>query len=110
MDIFSFREVKSRIPSRVEINEMGICFDDEEILYEDMLSVTVNGLEKSSLYSFCISTETEDYRYALGLDQSFYLKSIYNENYQPDNLNEKISFSKIFKKMILENDVEYYEL
>ncbi len=110
IELITVSKYKSRIPSRIEINEMGICFDEEEIFYEDMLSVTIYGLEKSSLYSFCISTETEDYPYALGQVPSYNLESIYNENYQPDNLNEKISFSKIFKKVILESDVEYYEL
>ncbi|MDO5095863.1 MAG: hypothetical protein Q4D65_04810 [Peptostreptococcaceae bacterium] len=103
MDILSFRKVKSRIPSRVEINEMGICFDDEEILYEDMLSVTINGREKDSFYSLKISTETKDYQYPLGIGEIFLLESVSNEN-------ENSSFLKIFKQVILENGVEYYKM
>ena len=107
-DVLSFRRIQSQIPSRVEINERGICFGDEEILYEDMLSVSIYGWEKESFYSFRILTETKDYQYPLGIDRKFFLEPVGNENYQSGNLNENISFLMILKKMVLKNGVDYF--
>lgn len=106
IDILALPTIWSRIPTRVEINERGIRFDEDEILYRDMLNVTINAFEKKSIYSIRISTKNRNYRYPLGMGGPSFLELIRNKKVEMHNRN--ITFSEMLKAKTLKNGVDYY--
>ncbi|MDO5095862.1 MAG: hypothetical protein Q4D65_04805 [Peptostreptococcaceae bacterium] len=101
-------KIRNRIPTNFEMNERGFCFDEREILYEEMTLVSICCLEnRSDCYSIVISTPEQERSYIIGTNQIF-VETICNENYYPDVPYREIHISHICEWYLQKNNVHYY--